>query len=96
MLQSGLKPLSQAEGPSLNKFLAAIENHTILHTGIQSIIETSYNSAHSYAKHFNEFRPVFLFGREWDIQKYRDSNPDLEQFSADLVKFTKWTQSMER
>ncbi len=37
-----------------------------------------------------------MFGRSWNISKYKESNPGLEQFSADLAKFSKWANDMER
>ena len=73
-----------------------IDAFNSIQVSTREVIDNSFNSAQTYAKHFSEFRSVFLFGKDWDIQKYKDSKPDLDQFSADLVKFNKWAQSMER
>jgi hypothetical protein len=89
-------PASVTEGANIQKLLSEIDAFNSVQVNTMEAVENSFNSAHTYAKHFNEFRSVFLFGKEWDIQKYKESKPDLEQFSSDLVKFNKWAQSMER
>lgn len=111
VVQSGRKPTSPAEGPSAQQFLSEIANyHTIL-VNIKEIIENSFSSgwhrynqdisnccclARAYSKHFNEFANVYLFGKEWSIEKYKETNPSLEHISKDLAKFTKWSQDMNR
>jgi hypothetical protein len=88
--------VSISDAPSVTKFLTELDAYNTILINTKEIIENSFNSAATYAKHFSEFKSVFLFGKEWDVQKYAENRPDLEQFAAELAKFTKWSQNMER
>lgn len=49
-----------------------------------------------YGRNFNEFRSVYEFGKQWNIDNYSQSEPDLEVFAAELTKFREWTVSLEK
>jgi hypothetical protein len=96
MMQSKARPQSVAEGPSSSKFLTELEMFNTVKASIMEVIDNSFNLAAAYAKHFNDFKSVFLFGREWSINNYKAQNYPKEQFAADLAKFTKWANDMDR
>ncbi len=54
---------SVVEAPSPQKFLQEIDAYNTILVNTKEIIENSFTSAHTYAKHFNEFKSVFMFGK---------------------------------
>jgi hypothetical protein len=91
-------PDRSEEGPIANPlfFLSNVESYNSIHLKIDEIITNSFTAAQAYAKNFTEFRSVFLFGKEWDINKYKESDPTLDKFAADLLKFKQWSADMDR
>ncbi|PRP89393.1 inner arm dynein, group 5 [Planoprotostelium fungivorum] len=84
-----------ADGPSVQQFLNQVTEYDRIIVQIREVIQNSFQSAKAYAKNFGEFKSVYLFGREWSMDKY-PKKPTLEQFSGDLARFNKWSTDMTR
>lgn len=77
-------------------FLSNVGSYNSIGLKIEEIIENSFSAAQTYAKNFTEFRSVFLFGKDWDINKYKEQNPTLEKFATDLIRFKQWSADLDR
>eukprot|EP00854_Cymbomonas_tetramitiformis_P001348 gene1348-1949_t len=84
------------KGPNPSSIIAGNQDFQRMHTDIGVLISSSFQQSATYVVAFEDHRPVFNFGKIWDMSSYEKQHHDVGQFRKDMLVQKEWRSELER